>query len=230
MKNPIPFLLATFVVITLLSSCSPAYIPNVINTPLLKEKGDLKANLNWGISGTDPQVAYAVTDNIGLLLNASFHDTKDADSAGYYQKHNFIELGAGYFQPFGTKGCLSVYGGYGFGNMSSAYSSNLISNKEKTRTSRFFIQPAIGFQTDFYEFSFSSRVVGLILRDINPNRLDIFIEPALTNKFGFKYGKFCVQTGLSVPINNTNLGYDYHPFMFSIGVEINVGRIIKRNQ
>lgn len=56
-----------FVIVIGLSSCAPAYVPNVINTRLLSNKGDTRLNVNSGFSGFDPQFAYALTDNTGIL-------------------------------------------------------------------------------------------------------------------------------------------------------------------
>jgi hypothetical protein len=55
-----------------IQSCSLAYIPNVVNTPMLSDRGDLKAAVAAGVSGVDFQLSGAVTDHIGLMLNGNF--------------------------------------------------------------------------------------------------------------------------------------------------------------
>jgi len=224
------FIYAIIISSIMFSACSPAYIPNVVNTPLLKEKGDAKLNANFGVSGNDFQLAYAVSDNIGLMLNTSFEDTKDNDSTGYYHKHNFVEFGVGYFSPVGNIGIASIYGGLGFGNVNSNYNSVGIHRLVNANSIRFFLQPSIGVRSNSYEGSLSSRVVGVMIFIPDNERMAIFIEPAITNKVGFKYGKFVVQTGFSIPVSTTNLGYDYLPFLFSLGLELNLSAFIKKNQ
>jgi hypothetical protein len=210
-------------------SCTPAYIPNVVNTPLLTEQGDAKINANLGVSGQDFQGAYAVNDHFGLILNTSFYNSDDIDSGGYYNQHNFVELGAGYFTPISKSGTVAFYGGAGFGKIHSNYSSNVsaFNNDLQTRMLRLFIQPTIGIHTNVFEGALAGRVVLLNLMDLPQTSMDAFFEPTVTYKLGFKYFKLTMQTGLSVPITNTNLQYDYHPFMFSMGMELNLGAILK---
>ncbi len=208
-------------------SCSPAYVPNVVYTPMLVEKGDAKINAYYGVAGADFQVAYAASDNIGIMVNTSFKDTRDQDSIGYYLKHSFAEIGVGYFSKVGDIGIASLYGGLGFGKINSKYNSAHLDWKVNANSVRLFIQPAIGIRTDFYEGSFCSRIVGLTLNIPNHNKMVIFVEPVITNKIGFKYGKFLVQTGLSIPVSTIDIGYDYLPFLFSVGLELNIGEVYK---
>ena len=228
MKSYILLIVIALSYILTFTSCSPVYIPNVAPTPMLSEKGDAKLDLNYGVSGFDPQLAYAVTDHLGILVNASFADTDGSRDSGYYHRHNFIELGAGYFNKIGEKGLFSIYGGVGFGDISSSYSSGIINNPDlDTRQFRFFIQPSLGIKTDVYEGAIGARFVSLQLLDLNQGSVNYFLEPTITNKLGFKYGKVCLQTGFAVPIMGSNFGYDYHPLMFSFGVELDIGKIIK---
>lgn len=211
-------------------SCSPAYVPNVVNVPLLKEKDDAKLNATFGISGYDIQLAFAVTDNIGVMVNSSFDNAKDKEIgySGYYHKHNFIEFGLGYFSSKGKFGTISCYGGFGVGNIKSRYNSAGLNWEVDANTTRFFIQPSIGTRKDYYEGAFSSRIVVVKLN--NPDyKMVLYIEPVITNKIGFKYGKFVIQTGLSIPISTIDIGYDYIPFMFSVGLELNLGELYKNN-
>ena len=59
--------------IILISSCTPPkYIPNVLNTPMLSNTGEIQASIHMAVSGFDPQLAIAITDNLGLMANGSF--------------------------------------------------------------------------------------------------------------------------------------------------------------
>jgi len=54
-------------IILIINGCAPAYVPNVINTPLLSNKGEIQTSIHTGIAGFDPQFAYAITDHIGFM-------------------------------------------------------------------------------------------------------------------------------------------------------------------
>ncbi len=205
----------------------PAYIPNVVYTPMLVEKGDAKINAYYGVAGADFQIAYAITNNIGLMVNTSFTKLLDRHTRKYYNRHNFVELGAGYFLPYSKSNIVSVYGGFGYGNIERRYRSSEVVKLINANSIRFFIQPAIGIHTDLFDGSFSTRVVGH-MPIAEQNKMFIYIEPIITNKIGSKYGKLVVQVGLS--FHTTDLYYQHNPFMFSIGIELNIGKIIKRNK
>jgi len=200
----------------ILSGCAPTYVPTTVNTPLLTYKGELQAAVYAGTSGFDPQVAYALTDNIGLMLNGSFKDTK-SDSSENFHKHNFIELGVGYYLRFVGKGRFGIYGGYGIGDLQARSSSSIFNNTSDVKLNRIFIQPEIGLVTDLIDLSYAMRIV---IVGVNQDPLKYtrsFLEPAVTIRIGYKHVKFMSQIGYSVPFNATNL-IDHQPFMFSIGL------------
>jgi len=67
------FLLLIFV----FNSCRELeYVPNVINTPMFSDKGELQVAIHSAIlSEYEPQISYSVTNHIGLMLNGSFTNT-----------------------------------------------------------------------------------------------------------------------------------------------------------
>ncbi|MEO1254934.1 MAG: hypothetical protein AAFY41_08620, partial [Bacteroidota bacterium] len=125
MKNLIYF--GAIIALSPFISCSPAYIPNKVNAGLLTDKGELHAEIATGTSGYDPQVAYAVTENMLVLANASFKDTPfestlsigddDFDYDGT-QKLRSYELGAGYYRTSKDGFVLELVAGYGLGEVS----------------------------------------------------------------------------------------------------------------
>lgn len=96
-----------------LGGCSSVYMPGVPNTPMLSSKGEfaggghisLRGNLNFNS-------AYAFTDHLAAVVNFGFLDNerKRKDI-----KHNYFELGAGYFKTFGPNDnrVLEFYAGLG---------------------------------------------------------------------------------------------------------------------
>ncbi len=209
------------IAILLLSSCAPMYVPNVVNTPLLRNKGEFQASVYTGTSGVDPQLAFALTDRIGLMVNGSFADR--TDTTGDYHKHSFVEFGAGIYDKIGEYGVVEVFGGYGFGSLRAEFSPNEIWTSYSDVTSnRIFIQPSVGLTTNFFDLALTPRVCYVMVKQESIKKSTMFFEPVITVKTGFKYVKFSTQMGLSIPGNGEFI--DYQPVMFSIGMHINIGR------
>ncbi|HRC89903.1 MAG TPA: hypothetical protein PK910_07795, partial [Bacteroidales bacterium] len=97
-SRQLSFLLCAFVAL-IINSCAPAYVPNVLNAPMLTNKNEVQAAVYIGTSGFDPQIAWAPTNHIGVMANASFMNST-SDSTENYHKHNFFEFGAGYYTAF----------------------------------------------------------------------------------------------------------------------------------
>lgn len=109
-------------IILFLFSCkTPPYVPNVINTPLFQKQGQLNAAIHTSNSGTNPQLAYAVTDHFGLMLNGSFLD--EGFEPNYF-KQSLVELGAGYFTTIDKSGKFEIFAGYGLGRIEGHHEFN----------------------------------------------------------------------------------------------------------
>jgi len=204
-------------------ACAPAYVPNVVSTPMLGQQGEVVASFNTGISGFDPQFAYAITDEIGVIANGSFRDYT-SDSTSNYHKHLFAELGAGYFTRLGEAGRFELYGGGGGGLLQAEFDNQIFVSFADVRYYRGFIQPSIGLVTNVAELSFSSRFVFLTLQQDGVRRACPFIEPAITAKLGYKYVKGTMQLGFSLPMNES-LDFYYQPFLFSLGLQIRLNHL-----
>ncbi|MEA2105370.1 MAG: hypothetical protein U9P82_01395 [Bacteroidota bacterium] len=97
-----------------LFSCSPEYIPNMANSPMFSNQGELQATVATGTSNFDAQTAYAITDHIGIMVNGSYGNETN-DTTDDFHKHAFIEAGLGYYEKIGENVRYEIYGGYGFG-------------------------------------------------------------------------------------------------------------------
>jgi len=221
-------LLSILLIMLVFNSCTPAYIPNVVNSPLFSEKKEFQANMNLGNNGIDPQFAYSLTDNLGFIANGSFFYFNDSSE---FRLHYFMEGGIGYFNKFGKKGRIEIYGGYGYGAVEIDHTEfDLFSNERNYINCfyhRYFLQPGIGFSSNIYEFSFTPRFVMVNMNIVDyigvnkpaNNTYYPFFEPAITNKIGYKNVKFTLQTGFSIPmvVSAENL-YEYKPFLLSAGI------------
>ena len=152
---------------------------------------------------------------------------------------NLLEGGIGYFKPIQDRGVFEIYGGGGLGNISfdrkDDPSGNSIDNYF-AKTSRFFIQPSLGYTDDNFGFAFSLRYVRLKfydadlsnykdtrffeqdLRDLE-NFTYTFVEPSATFRAGWDKIKFQLQGILSI---STNSFIDYTPFVISLGIHFNL--------
>jgi len=218
--------------VLLISSCAPAYIPNVINAPLLSNKNEFQGKLTGGTSGFDNQLSYAITDNIGVMVNGSYNYRNDSST---YHKHYFVETGLGYYRKLQEAGRLEIFGGYGYGDVKITekdwfYQNNIYTN---AYYQRFFIQPSLGAVTNVFEGSFSTRysLVNMHFREGDDNDMSMnnsyisFLEPAITVKLGYKYVKYVAQVGFSVPIyGKTEQMYSFQPFIFSMGINVKIGQ------
>ena len=215
MKTSKKLLLIAFTVLSF-ASCKIMYIPNAQNVPMLEEKGDIKVEL-----GTkDLQVAYGVTDHLGIMVNGYYNKNDWSVTSGtldnqYLSKRMLVEGGLGYYTTLGENGRFDVYGGAGYGKVH--YDYELYDNEVLTESNTFgvdimrvFLQPAIGFQTDNFGLAFSTRLASVNFSNIDSvgytpaeleaeglNELEdnmfFFLEPALTIRFGIKYAQLQFQ-------------------------------------
>jgi hypothetical protein len=219
MKNI--FFLITIFGVVFLNSCAPVYIPNVVNAPLLSNKNELQVSINTGVSGFDPQIAFAPTDHIGVMLNGSFSHYMN-ETTNHFHKHLSFDSGIGYFLPFAKHGLFEVYGGMGYARLQADYSNNMWISRTDINSFKWFLQPSIAFKSDVFDGSFTTRLLVVNLFQNHINYWGYFIEPAITAKLGYKNVKFIFQLGVSVPINSDELVFSYEPFLFSVGIQLNL--------
>jgi len=216
-------------VILVCFSCSPAYIPNMVNTPLLSNKGEFNASAAIGTSNFDPQLSYAASQHVGIVANGSFAN-RTSDSTDNFHKHTIVELGAGYYTKIGENSRFEVYGGYGFGKVDGQFTFLGTKSINDARFNKIFVQPAIGATTDFFDGSLATRfsLINMNLTDPNytgKNKFSLFIEPVVTAKFGYKNVKLIWQFGISISTKKeAELQYKYQPIIMSIGLQLNFGK------
>lgn len=213
--------------IIILNSCAPAYVPNVVNAPMLHNGGEINANVGIGTNGLDPQIAFGLSDHIGLMVNGSISYPNNDSS----HIHRFVEVGTGFYG--GSNDVIfEIYGGYGVGYVESTFQGGIVFENKYTDANyqRIFIQPGVGTTTKIIDFSFNPRLVFVEMDIKDPDftissSYDLFIEPTFTIRLGFRNVKFYSQMGFSIPLDEENLHYDIRWFMFSTGLSLNFGRI-----
>ena len=151
----------------MLGSCNRYYYsPNKVNIAGLREKNDVRIDAGvgagWSMMGADLQTAYAVSENIGVMVNGSITQNRADISSDWdtdKTKSAYLEAGIGYFKEIETnnKWLFEIYGGGGRGNYWLKYDSE---QKSILTTNRFFIQPAMVYKHPIknIEFGIASRM------------------------------------------------------------------------
>ncbi|MFP4023955.1 MAG: hypothetical protein ACLFVR_05465 [Thiohalospira sp.] len=211
-----------------LFSCSPEYIPNMANSPMFSNQGEFQATVATGTSSFDAQTAYAITDNIGIMVNGSYGN-ETSDTTDDFHKHAFIEGGIGYYEKIGDKGRYEIYGGYGFGKTEGFFEDAVFDSQvTDADMQRIFVQPGIGISTGLFDGSFSPRFVLVKMtprgEGFETGGFNTFFEPVITSKIGYKWVKFVAQFGFSIPVGDESLHFDYQPFIINFGLNFNIGR------
>jgi hypothetical protein len=236
MKNATNYLLFVMLTLLLCASCGPTlYVPNAINTPLLKEAGDAKlavgAHLN-AREAVDLQSAYAVTDHFAIMVNADYSNYIHTDIAGARMRNRFGEAAIGWYSPFHTSKDntleyrAEMFAGFGLGkseDITSGYNPYSYGSSEYTfynaHFNRYFLQPSAGFKSDIVDLAFSMRFAYIDLHNWNQrpeseiefNRNEALsfgtLEPGLTLGVGYKGLKLYMQSSIAIPVINED---EYH--------------------
>jgi hypothetical protein len=219
-------LLTCIVAVFFLGSCATHYVPNVVNTPLFRESGEVSLAIHTGISGVDPQFAVAITDNIGLMMNASIanreYESTESSELFKFHKHQFFEAAVGYFNAMDDYLVLEGYAGMGRGRTRAYDDTWGIWGNEQSIDSKFtriFLQPTIGVSHEFFEGSGSVRLA-MVRFDDRQIGTGYYFEPVLTGKGGNKWLKIVLQFGISLQLNSERNPIEYNPFLFSLGLQV----------
>lgn len=128
-----------------LSGCSSVYMPNVPNTPMFTQKGEISAGGHVTLKGNfSVNGAYAVSDHFGVMMNAS-HLNNQRKKEDF--RHSLFEVGGGYFTTFGTdkNRVLEAYAGIGRGSSDRTQKditteTTSISNRVSGNFDKYFLQ------------------------------------------------------------------------------------------
>jgi hypothetical protein len=234
--------------IFILSGCSHYYYsPNAHNVPLFKEKNEARLNIATSTGdefrGTELQAAYSASNSIAVMANFINASGGQKDGTGNYGEGTLAEGGVGYFTPIAENFVFEVYGGAGFGKTSHRFeggydpltgSSYPATGTADMKLVRGFIQPNLGFATDYFDVAFSARMCLLHFSDfsaantsnistdefsnlgyISAHPTTYVVEPAITLRGGWKYIK--VQTQFVV-VSRMNKNYPMNTFAINLGM------------
>jgi hypothetical protein len=209
-------------------ACAPKYYaPNTHNVPILTRARDFSATGALGDARVEVQGAYALTNQLGVMLNAAAFD-KPEDEDGDGGSGGLLEVGFGYMRPLDENFQLGVFGLVGGGNVENHFPSTVAANPGTTgdieaKLTRFGVQPVIGFHSRYVEAAASVRVLGLRISDIEGDLVFggedqvqalsgqtelTLLEPALTVRAGLETVKLQVQLGWSANKTDSNFRQD----------------------
>jgi hypothetical protein len=144
----------------------------------------------------------------------------------------FCEVGSGYYTKLGVNGRFDVYGGYGMGTAESRYMENgpyYLRSYSSGRFSRIFIQPGIGYTNNIYTSSFALRISRVNFYDLRKDPImdaeaeksTFFFELVFTSKIGYKWIKYMIQFGVSIPTSR-NLAFEHEFIIFNTGLSFDI--------
>ncbi|MDQ4139830.1 MAG: hypothetical protein M3142_04830 [Bacteroidota bacterium] len=234
----------------LLSGCSSVYMPNVPNTPMFTQKGEISAGGHATLKGNfSINGAYAVSDHFGVMMNGSRlnNHRKKEDF-----RHSLFEVGGGYFTSFGANKSrvLEAYAGIGRG------SSDRTEKNTETEEVTTYNRISGNYDKYFLQVNFTSKRkkdlrlfgnsfplnYGTALRmsyidmyrhvrdgEIKPTEDNIFLEPIFYTRLAFSPAvQLQYTSGGNFGLKNRKAltaGYS----VFSLGLVINIwGRNVSR--
>lgn len=214
----LPILFVVCVII--LHACAADYSTNMINSPALKQQGDLQIGGGVGHLALNGQAAYAVSNNIGIVINGKEGNSYYSNDV-YSTSHSelFVEAGAGYYKWFSPNSYVECYAGYGMGEVHNVQTQQQVDITYLLY--RPFIQPAIGVQADFFTMNFAARLTHVNLHSDNVSLTGTFIEPAITTKVRFDDLSAIYQMGIVRSIDKSQEAMEIVPFWIAVGFQYN---------
>lgn len=217
-----------------LQNCAPVYVPNTINTGMVGQKGDIAGAFHIS-NALDLQLAWGIDSNLMVLgsyqnykvepTTVSWGNGNSTQVGG--SRSNMIELGGGYYNRFGKKqrGLFEGLSGFGYG--SSSTEEGFGGSYQK-----YFAQTSVGFVGQHFEALYSLKPAYVVFTNQTtnlsaniPNPVsDVFIENAMTLRFGSPNIKFTTQFGISIGTDEALSPYEYMPFRLSAGFVVRLNR------
>ncbi|MBN1694331.1 hypothetical protein JW879_02880 [candidate division WOR-3 bacterium] len=212
------------------SCVPPVYIPNSLNTPLLKGKGEAGVGYNQSFAGHDFQTSYAISNSIGLMINGTYFSNVYEN---HHRKHKFAELGIGYLSDSNKYFVGEIYIGAGLGsNLINEGIFNLFGPDEEVNVNasyiRLFLQPVFGGYTEILEGGFGLRMCYIYFYKINHSNIDfprekVLFEPVVFMRLGPPVFKFQTHFGLSfTPFQDSDVFYEEWNFGAGFIVRLNI--------
>lgn len=239
MKSKYFFISSAF--LAFLSSCTTnTYVTNTVNVPLLKEKGEVKINVDQN----DAQLAIGVGKHWGVMANGFYK--KFESNNNYVHQGAMGEVGFGYYKPYKNNLVFEAYTGLGMGTVEKKQSytnpeNSLYWASWNAQGAKAFIQPSIGYCSKYFDLAFTPKMSFVKYTHFNSfaytdaqlsedyldnHRLTdgvyMFGEPAFTVRVGYKFVKVQGQYGLTMNLSPNKI--KYNPSFGSVGLVIDIAK------
>ena len=235
MKSTLKFAGLLLMSSLIFTSCRTVYAPNAVNVPLLQEKGELKAVL----ANNNLQVATAVTEHVGIMVNG-YLNAYTSDDKSLKNNGKGAEIGIGYFGHTAQRITYEAYGGAGLYNVRIRESNN--TKTFDADAVKYFLQPSVGWVNPYFEVAVSPRlsvvkyntpeITGYSGAEQASNYFNIldqkayaFMEPTITLRGGYRFVKLQLQYGHSFKLSKNNINHD--DGIGSIGLIFDIGKWYK---
>ncbi|MBD0332248.1 MAG: hypothetical protein ICV66_06295 [Chitinophagaceae bacterium] len=225
-----------------LFSCG-IYRQNVVNAPLMQQKGQTQLSGHISFNGWEGQAAYALTNKIAVLANyGDMGIKKELYSSINYEtrKHHFKEIGAGMYKKTaaGRIRELFVFAGKGMTShfiMGRTATGAISATNQEVDYSRFAIQADAGSKNKNLEYVLTPRLLAVHYYNIvdnarsdyqNLSNFHIYAEGAVTLRYPIlKFLMISGQACATLPLTHSggyNYYYEFSPFNGSIGLIFNI--------
>ena len=228
--------------------CRPILYSNVSqNVPLLSEKGEFVGQASyssgegsWTTEGISLQGAYAITDNFAVISSYHGHSSVGPnDSDEWDGNGRYFEVGGGWYGTSESqKFRYEVF--LGLGN--STLNNNSKDNQGNFINSHFFkpfIQPSIGFASQYFDFAFTGRIAHLTFYKTDDYLLlpeekraadefykeksgDIVFEPGIMLRGGFENIKLEIKYSYSTLKEPSSEVSNINNEFYSIGLSLRI--------
>lgn len=250
----LPALLVCCLLTTAFSGCRQLYVANNQNVPMFRDTGELRANIganNWQIAYAPFKRVGVMLNgqwNEGLWTGNALTDSVNGGFGEFNEiERLLIEGGAGIWQPLPGNGSFETYAGFGVGTI-DVRSNNWVLNGTPPRfsanISRWFVQPSISTTADYWDLGFSTRLSGVRYGNVDtvgvtPSILEaeslanidaknhLFLEPAVTARFGYRWVKLHGQLGFVAPLSRAPISY--RQILFTIGINVHLAERFEKN-
>ena len=229
-----------FSLAVVLAACSPIYLTNSRNVPMLSKAGEFQGSVSFG-SGYNVQTAVAVTNNVALMANGMFASSRESvfGTSGNINSYSLWEGGIGYYHNATNNFYFDFFAGFGKGKSyakDSAFAIHPVTLNGNDKYiysgdfNRFFLQPSFGWKLKHFHGAIAYRISMVnftgaenLGKPISIGGTAAFFEPAVVAKFPFDKMVLNVQVGITTPVNKGDLYFDYVPLTVSTGIGIRLG-------
>lgn len=221
--------------ITCFTACTPLYVPNSRNAPMMSQQGEIQGQVTTGSDEMGIQGAYAISDDWVATGNFSATNKRNVEDQNY-RKSTFASVGGGYYGKLGESGRFELLGEYGLA-YTEAFQDDIgviAGNIIRGNFNRAALQGDIGFVSKYAEALLSIRgsyVHALQLYDnsrqnINGFRNVLFAEPSVIVRAGIPEAKIFAEVGMALPMKDPV--YEWSLMTFNVGLQVRLNHIYNK--